>query len=316
MKTFCDPPNTAGPLTWNEARALLRSVLEQYLNDRSLNSSIQINENRPAFEGYCSKWITYNLDLYVGVTLISIMLLSMTICSLVASKYVLFYRHWQPLASIYVYKSQVAAATLLLSSSILSIWMAHRRRFLCLNDSNTSKRREIKKFLKSNDAEKNVGSKDGSVTDNSKIPKEVASLLAGTSQTDIYPVYRKTVNSDGEISASWSHIPSLLMVRGDFIALQIGDVVPASCVSIEQRDTFGNAIEVKIGERISISTFAKNRGNISDRLPKGRTTIPPDSDSFLTLCNQMQIFQVIETPIEEFIRRPYGKSKIHRFLLL
>jgi hypothetical protein len=302
----CDESSNASPLSWIEARELLRSVLEQFLNDRSLKSTLQ-NQKSPVVvsDGIGSKWIFYNLDLYVGVVSIAIALLSSTLWSLISIKFGLIYPHWQPLASAYVYKSQIAASAFVVSGSILSIWMAHRRRFLCLNDSDTSKRREIKKFLKVAAGEQ-VDSWNG--VDAVDSPNGIV-RLSGTSQTDIYPVYRKTSSVNGEATARWSHIPSLLMVRGDYIALQIGDVVPATCVALDERDTYGNPIQVNIGERLSISTFGKDSDSLGDSLPKGRTIVPTDSESLLTLCNQMQVFRVIETPIEEFIRRPYGKFK-------
>ena len=49
--------------------------------------------------------------------------------------------------------------------------------------------------------------------------------ISGTSLTDIYPVYRVSEDGDG----AWLKLPSLLLVKGDFIALQLGDTAPGNC---------------------------------------------------------------------------------------
>jgi hypothetical protein len=206
---------------------------------------------------------------------------------------------WNPLAHVYVYKSQVAASLLLLCGSLLSIWVVHRRRYLCLNDSDSAKRRQISKFLKALDAEEGIAFR---ATPSGEELEQVVNL-SGTAQTDIYPVYRKIKKTDSfnETTASWSRIPSLLLVRDDYIALQIGDLVPANCVAVD-----GKLLTIHAGDRLSCASFGVTADQIVDKLPKGRTTLQDNSEFLLTHCNKLEIFRVTDAPIEEFIRRPPG----------
>lgn len=113
------------------------------------------------------------------------------------------------------------------------------------------------------------------------------------------PVYRVSLRN-GKQMASWSRIPSLLLVAGDVVALQIGDIAPADCELLDPND---KAIRCKVGD--SMKTAFVQEGFLST-LPSGRTTIQKDSDAFLQLCNGMRIFRVTETPLETFLRKPTG----------
>jgi len=156
--------------------------------------------------------------------------------------------------------------------------MVRRRRFLCENDGDTSKRREVSRFLQKlnhEEQEENekkqqqqaasaaiatdadtgqVGEDDNMISSGAGGGAGGSSTTgigvhprSGTSLNDIYPVYRRSVgaknsNNDNEetscsyddCAASWSRIPSLLLVEGDYVALQIGDIVPAECVSVDE----------------------------------------------------------------------------------
>ena len=296
--------NHCGPLSWIEARGQLRSVLETYLKNRApLQNANFISSDSEILDSIPSRCIRYNLDLYAGTLLFSFVLVALTIISLISKSYDLNSTHWNTVASIREYKAQVAASIILLSGSILSIWMVHRRRFLCLNDSNTSRRREIQKFLKAVVTEESKASEINESTISDEILRS-----SGSAQTDIYPVYRTSKSKDGSITACWSRIPSLLLVRGDYIALQIGDVVPANCVALESRDGSGDNVKVNVGERLTLDSFGTNEEMVAEKLPKGRTTLPPSSECMLTLCNKMQIFRVVDTPLIEFLNRPHRKS--------
>jgi hypothetical protein len=47
----------------------------------------------------------------------------------------------------------------------------------------------------------------------------------------------------------------------------------------------------------------------SDGLVKGRTTLPPNSNQLLALCNGMRIYRVLQSPLRDFIRRPASPSR-------
>jgi hypothetical protein len=100
-----------------------------------------------------------------------------------------------------------------------------------------------------------------------------------------------------ETVASWSRVPSLLLVQGDYIALQVGDTAPADCVLV---DNVEEPVRFCVGDRVT--SF---HGIVSE-LPLGRTTLPVNSDNLLLLCNGMRVFVVTETPLVRFLRKPAG----------
>lgn len=292
------------PLSWTEARSHLREVLEDYLQDpnpkRKKETNFDYKHN--SLVSFC---ISCDLDLYAGALFFSLLLLILTCTSFFAKRDGFGQSLFKPKADLDVYIFQVSAAVLLCSGSLLSLWMVRRRRFLCLNDSSNSKRREILKFLRSIEVDEEHARTQGSNIGLAGKSNN-STNFSGTAQTDIYPVYRKVSDSKGSESASWNRIPSLLLVRGDFLALQVGDIVPANCVAINDLDSPRQTLRLNIGERLSILSLNENTNHVIESLPKGRTTLQPNSKSFLTLCNNLQIFRVVETPMKDFIRRATG----------
>jgi hypothetical protein len=100
-------------------------------------------------------------------------------------------------------------------------------------------------------------------------------------------------------------------VRGDLIALQIGDIVPASCELAEKIDP---AIRLIVGDTIK-TTLIHDDENFA-KLPAGRSTIPKGSNLFLPLCNGMRLYIVTETPLESFLRKPAGACFLARCHLI
>jgi len=240
------------------------------------------------------------MDLYAGALTLSVALLILASFSLSPDSIL------KPEADKTVYRGEVAGAILLLVGSITGVWVTRRRRFLCLNDSDTAKRRQIRKFLRAISS----SSSSSSLTDQQHVPASpsmppmVPEISNLTAQTGVYPVYRRKGDK-----AFWSRIPSLLLVKGDWLALQIGDVGPANCVL--KRD--GAApMHVAVGERLTVEHFAPTTEQLTANLPRGRNSLSMEysDDHFLTLCNKMQIFTVVESPIDEFLRRRtvIGKS--------
>ena len=290
---------SASPLSWGEARSLLRQVLEDYLDDPP---PVKKSDPAPppANESLLSKAIRHDVDLYAGALALSVALLILASFSLSArvngTSSLLM-----PTADVAVYRAEVAAAVLLVLGSLTGVWVVRRRRFLSLNDSDNAKRREIRKFLHSS----------ASSPDDATLKQQAAAsplvlpepeLVNLTAQTGVYPVYRRSENG-----ASWTRIPSLLLVRGDWIALQIGDVAPANC-SVKNDDASQTIIQVSAGERLTMETFGYTAEGVTVDLPRGRSTLPNDATNhLLTLCNKMQIFTVVDTPLEKFIRKPSGK---------
>jgi hypothetical protein len=161
-----------------------------------------------------------------------------------------------------------------------------------------------------------------------------------TSQTEVYPVFRKhsnwtsptnnntttatttnpihTTNMVSSSSSSWTTLPSLLLVQGDWIALQVGDIAPANCTMITPRaaapaaaTTTTTTRTFAAGERITMESLHCTIDSVTTKLPLGRTTLPTlptikSCDHFLTLCNHLQIFILNESPISSSLKRTTG----------
>jgi hypothetical protein len=209
------------------------------------------------------------------------------------------------------FKLQSTAGILLFLGSLINLWLIQRRRRSNHQGNDSLKRREILTFLKEieKQEEERLTRQDGA--DHSDI-QEHPLELDGTALAGVYPVYRRKFGFGGESKVgSWCRVPTLLLVQGDHIALQIGDVAPATCKLIEEHKI---PIFLKAGEIITLKTYQETSNLAAGKWPRGRTTLPPDSDRLLTLCNNMRIFEVIETPLEAFLRQPRGKFGSTRLL--
>ena len=241
-----------------------------------------------------SKFVRWNIDLYVGALGSSTVVL-VTTCITIAENDVgkSFERQYL--------RSQLAASVLLVLACFFNVWIVRRRSFSDSRGIDSSKRREISHFLKA--LEKN---EDDCIVD--EMPDTVAGSslrLVGTSLTDIYPVYRLREAKDGtHLGGLWSRIPSLLLIRGDYVALQVGDIAPAACRPVAEGDM--THINIAGGERISLSSFGETSASILSTLPRGRSTLKKDSDELHTLCNSMRVFKLLETPLRSFLREPRG----------
>jgi hypothetical protein len=140
---------------------------------------------------------------------------------------------------------------------------------------------------------------------------------------------------------------SLLLVEGDFIALQLGDTAPADCKMLtggklgsaptasseslkthsqpNLRSTYSTTnlkafaprepILIKAGERVEPPHRLRGdhhnpRANaqVCDPLfHAGKSSLPRHSRKLLHLNNHMRIYQLLETPIESFLKKEKGK---------
>lgn len=147
---------------------------------------------------------------------------------------------------------------------------------------------------------------------------EIKIKLSGTSLTDIYPVFRtqqqqnkcsKNSDENEDTDDEWHRVPKLLLVKGDYIALQVGDVAPATVTSIISPN-----ISISSGERVS-TAIADHISNLSpittpplsptsSHHSTDERTIPEGSIDLLNYCNHVNIFILQETPLVEFLKRP------------
>lgn len=323
-------------LSWDEARIRLRKVLEEFLDESGSNrrvrdqdptnnfaSSTNHSSSRIAVRRLSFAWcVQHDLDLYLGALSMSIVLLVLSCFSLTARRQsgdnASTTSPLHPSASLGVYRSQVAGSVLLTVGSLLSLWMVRRRRFLCLNDSDNAKRREVLRFLRNFDhetieqlptARRSSHPSEHSISspeDKFKYKTD----LPGTSLTDIYPVYRHCSSDNSNSNGSWSRIPSLLLVEGDLVALQVGDSTPADCqlvASVSKKEPSAAVSACfKAGQAISLDSVGRTSSQVVSHLPGGRITIPDASDHLLTLCNHINIYRVTSTPMRDFVRHPAG----------
>ena len=255
----------------------------------------------PSRKTFLSWWIEHDLDLYAGSLAFSSALLILSCYSLYSRKTGSDASPLHASAAVIVYQAQVAGATLLVLGSIFSLWMVRRSRFLSLNDSEKAKRRQILRFFRRIDLE---DSNIADVSANFEVDHSSTVQLSGTSLSDIYHVYRRSSETG---IASWTRITSLLLVEGDCVALQVGDVAPADCIMLDPLSG-DQVIKVVAGEILSLESIGETSDTIMSHLPSSRATLPDDSHHLLTLCNGKRIFVVERTPIVDFIRQPPGES--------
>jgi hypothetical protein len=213
-------------------------------------------------------------------------------------------------ASVTIYRAQVAASALLLAGSFFCIFLVMRREYTFAHDSDVSKRKIIRKFLRESQQQNDSKSEgnNGEESGRTKVDKELENISqqlhhSGTSRTGIYPVYRRSEQQE----ACWHSIPTLLLVKGDYIALQVGDVAPTKCKLMNS--SLSTACIIECGERITVESFGDLWGlSPSIKFPPGKSTIQPESRDLLDLCNQMSVFSLEETPLESFLRLPNGKK--------
>lgn len=296
----------APPLSWDEARSLLRSLIENYLKSPPINRAKPLDERAGGNVSILTKGIQYDLDLHCGSLLLSMV---MTVIAAFSFSNRMNYDDDEILA-FKLRRSELIAASLFFAASLCGAWMVQRRRFLCLNDSDSAKRREIRKFLRLKIESNDVPSDSPEFVSNAKLRSNTTETEGGctsasvylTAQTEIFPVYRRTGDA-----TSWTKIPSLLLVKGDWIALQIGDIAPAMCyTSIIDKDGTTRAIHLGAGERVTMETFGLTAEDVTMNLPRGRTALSA-TDDILTLCNNMQIFTMADTPLTISLNRVAGE---------
>jgi hypothetical protein len=329
------------PLSWDEARLILREILQSYLDDhhRSKGSATRDGTSTTVKNksfSMLSIIFLYDLDLYVGALFLSLILLVVMSLSLhhgrqdnsdqSTSATEWWMRSGLTQSLLY---TELIGTILLVIASFINIFVIQRRRFLNQNDKEHSKRREIHKFLRTtikpssttndsvihhentgNNNHKDVIMNSKNVEGNISVPCQL------TSQTEVYPVFRKhhhpvsTVSSPSSRSAaSWTTIPSLLLVKGDWIALQVGDIAPANCTTIQigsSTTISATSTTFNTGDRITMESLRCTTDNVTANLPLGRTTIQKSSNHFLTLCNNMQICILNDSPIEASLQRSSG----------
>ena len=297
--------------------------------------------------GYCQQlmdvWLVHNMDLYCGSLLLSSGLLSLSVCSYIQRKRDVEGSSLNPQADLRVYTGQMAGAALLVSGVLFSIVTTVIKNHTCSKDVFVRKKRAVLSFLEEMDnlcttnykyAECMDNAKDRNKDEPRRSNKTSRIRLSGTPLSDIYSAYRirsslgiSLVKEDQVTSSSvdeegeWHQIPALLLVRGDFVAFQVGDIAPAKCrlvpsVNVPSKDsppssqkyTEGETF-IQAGERLTQEMLGNERHSCkSSKFPPGRSSLGPKSKDLLVLCNNMRVFMLVESPLKNFLLREDGES--------
>ena len=259
-------------------------------------------------------WLAHELDMAMAL-LLSVGLLVLSIVSYQQRKSApLSSSGLNPRAEISVYKSQLAASILFVTGSIFSILVSWRRKVTSRRDLYVGKRRTVLSFLNKLDMWEEVQTEEGAARPThieGHEAKEEAVQLSGTALTDVYSVYRLSNDHASLSGGQWHKLPSLLLVQGDFISLQVGDIAPANCTLVPMADSRSSrggtaaagSLRLAVGERFTGTavTFSS--------LPAGRSTLKPENcRELLELCNRTSIFVVTETPLINMLSKGHGKS--------
>eukprot|EP00956_Cyclotella_meneghiniana_P024567 scaffold49506_cov36-Cyclotella_meneghiniana.AAC.1 len=150
-------------------------------------------------------------------------------------------------------------------------------------------------------------------------------IIPRKNNEDVYSAFRlndtcttrQHTDNNNSRSGQWHRIPSLLLVKGDHIALKIGDTSPAKCTSLPQETGKGkdknnsSPIIVQTGERLSMETLGTGAKLLSRTGNKSTVTLKSEED-LLTLANGVQVFELLETPLESFLSKDtFGETIDH-----
>jgi len=295
------------PLAWREARFRLRAFLEAYAADTPPTPVVQ-REGTMAMPTTTSSFVTkiswlwtYDLDMYVGSLGSAIAIISLV--SIMKSRNGLR----EDTFETGYFELQFNTGIILSLGCLINLWLVQRRRRSNHKGSETFKKREIAAFLKEIEQQEAERLSQQDTSSGDADIQERPLELDGTALAGVYPVYRRRFRHGEEChSGSWCRVPTLLLVQGDYIALQIGDVAPAACQLIDCEGDSVPSVHLKSGEIITLETFQETSNLTAGKWPRGRTTLPKDSDRLLTLCNNMKIFEMTETPLEAFLKQPQG----------
>jgi len=292
-------------LTWKEARLKLLEVVEHHL-ETIQSQQEESNNNSSANSNNHKK--TCFLDTFdLGIAFVAPV--GLVVLAIVS--------HLKQYNGKVNTVADLVGSCLALLASLISIFVRRARRVASNCHWDVGVRRTLRLYCSA--AQKNHG--DGGATASEQhssggtTTDRIIDLSSGTTITDIYTVYR---------SDQWHHVPALLLVEGDVIAMQVGDTSPALVQEIvllsstatssqhhppDRKASFlannKSSVLISAGEKIETKRNNNYKVNkVEDRiptLPKGKLIRSPDSKDLLQLCNNMRIFVLKETPLQQFL---------------
>ena len=103
------------------------------------------------------------------------------------------------------------------------------------------------------------------------------------------------------------------IIKGDFVALQVGDRVPADCALIIDNNICSLAPLTRAGSKIMMHQeigFENNQINsCSPDFPPGQSSFSENSTKLLKLSRDIRVFVLQESPIEKFLQKEEGASQ-------
>eukprot|EP00804_Cyclotella_cryptica_P006214 CCRYP_015276-RB/>CCRYP_015276-RB protein AED:0.09 eAED:0.09 QI:480/1/1/1/0.8/0.83/6/1636/1103 len=276
-----------GPLSWNEARSRLKDTLEFWIR-RQQRNELPSGGRR---NGLRSTLKRVELDMALAILLcLAFVILSFTLPT-------------PPDLPTSFTKMQRIASIFFLISSLASAIVVNRRTKVSEMDQSIERRRCVTAFLE----------------EMKRLPDEISfaverersKLVDQCSNTfkdviprkhveDVYSTYRldNTIGNNDNNNlrrGQWHRIPALLLVKGDCIALKVGDTSPSTCQSVHGKE--GDSIMIHRGERLTVEVLG-DKLNLD--LPAGKSTVKA-GEELLLLTNGVQVFEIMQTPLETFL---------------
>ena len=297
-----DSHEESGPLSWKEARHRLKCTLENWTKEQQHNTTTPSQPFKYRF--LCLE----NLDI----------LLAIILCiTFVVLSFALPQSHHDDLPKSYLLMQRIAAILFLLSS-LASAYILNRWATVREGDCSIERRRCVGAFLKEMEktSEGVLAMNDETIPSEEQRDDYAVDIIPRKNNEDVYSAFRindttrQRADSNNR-SGQWHRIPSLLLVKGDHIALKIGDTSPAKCTSISEEGGGKNnscfsPITVQTGERLSMETLGTDAKLLS-RTGKSTVTLKADED-LLTLANGVLVFELLETPLQLFLSKDtFGK---------
>lgn len=368
------------PLTWNETRFRLIHTMEQWKSERKKQQQRQQQQCIDVANSTSRSQTTkrgWRSKLLLSVDDPDIVLLAIPL-SLLFTILQFILPYYSETTTIPFTKMQRAAAVLFLISSLTSAWITRRRRRVSrYTDRSIERRRCVSAFLEgmksssgsprqvivgksSCESQNKFGKSNNESQHHSRsrhssqqqIRDDFAAFnnidtVPRKNVEDVYSTYRLIDDDPQEGTAGdqrqgqWHRIPSLLLAKGDFVALKVGDTAPAKCTPVRVCN-HGDANEggaarnvIEAGERLAIDSLSPSaRESLGlDKLPAslasfeststlptsnttktlksrrrgvlqpGRSTLTNHSEDMLLLANGVQVFALLETPLESFLRK-------------
>ena len=287
-------PEHSHPRSWTEAREILKSEIRSFRHDfeqagkATLKTSIETTRISVIIQSLAVEYY----DIIVGL-LISISVLIVGILN----------ERKDNAKGLEI----VMAGALGIIVSSASLFGTYRRNMACQTNRHNDLIHGMDEYLRVGEINQESNGGNGGLMSSSECchhsgirteeSKDYDSSIISSTNGDYYRVYRK--NGDQNEKGRWHRIPNVLLVEGDLIALQVGDIAPANVCSHHN-----TRIHVKAGEKVNLA----HDSSLLSSLPSGKSSflaknIASNSKQLLSLSKHMQLFVILETPLPSILKK-------------